>query len=113
MFIKPETLPDEVPPISAVTDQKELCERYSAPAPPASTMTARRVSCACEPITRKIAARIIANTATKLRPARGPLLFVIASLTRPPKGEQRAIAMKGNIEYNALVFRLRPRTSAR
>ncbi len=27
MFMKPETLPEEAPPMSAVTDQKELCER--------------------------------------------------------------------------------------
>src|SRR5689334_7837455 len=37
MFISPDTDPEDAPAISAVTDQNELCERYSAPAPPAST----------------------------------------------------------------------------
>src|ERR1039458_7002748 len=37
IFITPETVPAEGPAISAVTDQKELCDRYKAPAPHAST----------------------------------------------------------------------------
>src|ERR1039458_5258107 len=41
-FITPETDPAEEPPRSAVTGQNELAERYSAPAPPASTTVARR-----------------------------------------------------------------------
>jgi len=35
--MKPDTEPEEVPAISAVTDQKELWDKYSAPAPAAST----------------------------------------------------------------------------
>jgi hypothetical protein len=42
IFIKPETDPDDEPAISAVTDQKELCARYKAPAPPANTRLASR-----------------------------------------------------------------------
>src|SRR5512146_492766 len=42
MFMKPETEPEDGPAMSAVTDQKELCERYKAPAPPASTTLASR-----------------------------------------------------------------------
>src|ERR1017187_5669781 len=38
IFMMPETVPAEGPAISAVTDQKELCERYKAPAPHARTM---------------------------------------------------------------------------
>ena len=42
IFMKPETEPEEAPAISAVTDQKELWDKYSAPAPPASTTLASR-----------------------------------------------------------------------
>ena len=42
IFITPDTDPAEAPAMSAVTDQKELCDRYSAPAPPANTTLARR-----------------------------------------------------------------------
>src|SRR5262249_32694571 len=34
MFMNPETDPEDGPARSAVTDQKELCARYRAPAPP-------------------------------------------------------------------------------
>ena|SRR5579859_6254701 len=40
MFMNPETEPEDGPAKSAVTDQKELCARYKAPAPPASTTLA-------------------------------------------------------------------------
>src|SRR5580704_1611958 len=37
IFITPDTDPAEAPAMSAVTDQNELCDRYSAPVPHAST----------------------------------------------------------------------------
>jgi hypothetical protein len=40
--MKPDTEPEEAPAMSAVTDQKELWDKYSAPAPPASTTLASR-----------------------------------------------------------------------
>ena len=40
--MKPDTEPEDAPAMSAVTDQKELCDKYSAPAPPASTTLASR-----------------------------------------------------------------------
>ena len=42
IFMNPDTDPEDAPAMSAVTDQKELCERYNAPAPPASTTLASR-----------------------------------------------------------------------
>src|SRR5579859_7086859 len=98
MFMKPETLPAEAPPISAVTDQKLLWERESAPAPPARTNTASCVFCAREPTMRKIAARASAKTAILQRPARGPHFFAKASFTHPPASEQTAMARKGKVE---------------
>ena len=53
--MKPETEPEEPEAISAVSDQNELCERYSAPAPPARTMLASPALCACEPNVRNTA----------------------------------------------------------
>src|SRR5690349_12877972 len=53
MFITPETDPAEAPPMSALTDQNELCEIYNAPAPPASTMTARATLPTSAPAARK------------------------------------------------------------
>jgi hypothetical protein len=41
MFIVPDTAPAEEPPISALTDQKELCDRYNVPAPPANIRCCR------------------------------------------------------------------------
>src|ERR1039458_6169771 len=38
IFITPETDPAEGPAMPAVTDQKELWDRYTEPAPPATTM---------------------------------------------------------------------------
>src|ERR1017187_10107337 len=49
IFITPETVPAEGPAMSAVTDQKELWERYKAPAPAASTMLASRASATSVP----------------------------------------------------------------
>src|SRR5579884_3823673 len=98
MFMNPETLPADRPPISAVTDQNELWEREGAPAPPANTNTATRVSCAREPITRKAAANIMAMAATPDRPARQPFARAMASLSKPPRGEQTAMEMNGSIE---------------
>src|SRR5689334_16664662 len=72
MFMTPETLPAEVPPRSAVTDQKELAERYSAPAPPARTTVASRASVASGPIARKHAASAMLAHATPQRPMRFP-----------------------------------------
>src|SRR5664280_2604865 len=64
MFITPETDPAERPAMSAVTDQKQLVERYSAPAPPASTMLATRASCARIANTMKPAASAMLTTET-------------------------------------------------
>ena len=49
IFITPEAEPADAPAMSAVTDQKELCERYSAPAPPASATLASRALSTCVP----------------------------------------------------------------
>src|SRR5262249_577581 len=105
--------PDDAPPISAVTDQKELWDKYKAPAPPVRTSTATRALVAVEPITRKIAASAIPNTAIPRRPVRAPLCRLTKSLKMPPSGEHTAMARKGSIEYRALVFRLSSRTSAK
>src|SRR5580704_7492858 len=97
MFIKPETEPHDAPPMSAVTDQKELCERYSAPAPPARTTLATRALATVEPKARNAAARIIATTARPQRPTLFPRHFVSESLTKPPSGQHAAIARNGSM----------------
>src|ERR1700739_3511815 len=50
-----ENTPEFCPAISAEADQKELCERYKVPAPPARTNAASRGLCTCEPTIRKAA----------------------------------------------------------
>src|SRR5207248_4218489 len=94
IFIKPETEPEEGPAISAVTDQKELCARYNAPAPPAKTMLARRALSTSEPRARKMAAIMMTTAAKMQRPTRGPRQRVKRSLINPPIAQPAAIAMK-------------------
>ncbi len=98
MFMKPDTEPAEDPAISAVTDQKELCDKYSAPAPPASTMLATRAPSTCEPKAMKMPATTIANAASAQRPIRGPRHLVSRSLIVPPRRQQTSIARKGSME---------------
>src|SRR5258707_15203045 len=97
IFMKPETEPEKAPPISALTDQKELCERYSAPAPPARITLARRGLPTLEPNARKTPARAIPTTATPQRPQRRPLRRATQSLSRPPSGQLIAIARNGSV----------------
>src|SRR5579884_2855499 len=78
--------------------ERTLGKIEGAPAPPANTNTATRVSCAREPITRKAAANIMAMAATPDRPARQPFARAMASLSKPPRGEQTAMEMNGSIE---------------
>jgi len=70
MFMNPDTEPENDPPMSALTDQKELCDKYKAPAPPASTTLASRALSTFEPNARKTAASAIANAATPHLPTR-------------------------------------------
>src|SRR5216683_2144026 len=97
IFMKPETEPEKAPPISALTDQKELCDRYSAPAPPARMTLASRALPTLEPKARKTPARAIPATATPQRPQRRPLRRVSQSLSRPPSGQLTAIARNGSV----------------
>src|SRR5712671_5195646 len=97
MFMKLETDPEKAPPISALTDQKELCERYSAPAPPARITQANRALATLEPKSRKTPASAIPATATPERPRRRPLRRVSQSLSRPPSGQVTAMARNGNV----------------
>src|SRR5689334_5456779 len=108
--MSPETEPAERPPISELTDQNALCERYKAPAPPASTMLASRASATWVPSATKIAARIIAPQAERQRPTRLPYRCVMRSLTHPPSEQQSAMAANGSMEYPALAFKFNPRT---
>src|SRR5581483_4374461 len=110
MFMSPETVPAEGPAMSAVTDQYELCDRYNAPAPPASTMLASFALSTCVPSATKTAARPMPTAASPHRPIRLPYAFINRSLRKPPASEPPAIAMKGSIEYTALALRSRPRT---
>src|SRR5947209_12965137 len=97
MFIKPETDPEEPEAISAETDQKALCERYSAPAPPARMTLATRAFAAREPSTRKIVVSPRPRNAMLARPIRFPYRRVSASLMAPPSGLQMAMARKGKV----------------
>src|SRR5262249_9503768 len=72
MFMTPETVPADEPARSALTDQHELCARYSAPAPPARTMLAISGSAACVPSAMKMAATPMPTTAIPQRPMRLP-----------------------------------------
>src|SRR6267378_6506905 len=97
MFMKPDTEPEEPEAISAVTDQKELWERYSAPAPPARTILARRALCTCEPNARKMAVSESANTAMPHLPMRLPYNLVSLSLIAPPSGLQAAMVRNRSV----------------
>ena len=97
IFIKPETDPEELPAMSAVTDQKELCERYNAPAPPANTTLANRALWTSAPNTRNAPAVAMAAAARYQRPIRGPYMRVNRSLSVPPNGQQAAMARNGSI----------------
>src|SRR6266550_3590977 len=111
--MKPETEPEEPEAISAVSDQKELCERYSAPAPPARTTLANPALCTWEPNVRKTAVNRSAKTAMPHRPTRFPCNFVSLSLIAPPSGLHAAIERKSNVVYDALAFKFNPRTLAK
>src|SRR6266481_6234293 len=63
ILTRDEITPESRPAISTETDQKLLCERYSAPAPPARMNPASCGLRTCDPITRKIAVRQSANEA--------------------------------------------------
>src|ERR1700730_5912018 len=97
MIMNPETDPENPPAISAQTDQKELCERYSAPAPPASTTLAKRALCTLEPKARNTPASPSPIKATPHRPMRLPARRVSQTLTSPPRGQHAAIARKGSV----------------
>src|SRR5579862_3424557 len=98
MFIKPETVPEDGPAMSAVSDQKELCDRYNAPAPPASTTLASLALLTREPKARKIPASAMANAASAQRPTRAPFHFVRRSFKTPPSRHAINIAVNGSIE---------------
>src|ERR1017187_8138791 len=97
MFIVPDTAPAERFPISALTDQKELCERYNMPAPPANTRLANCALATCDPSAIKRAASPMATDANKHRPMRLPYDRVSTSLIQPPSNDPTAMAMKGSI----------------
>src|ERR1035438_6488892 len=97
MFIVPDTAPAERFPISALTDQKELCDRYNMPAPPDSTRLANCALATCAPSAIKSAANPMAAEANKHRPTRLPYDRVSSSLIQPPSVDPTAIAMKGSI----------------
>src|SRR5258708_20713376 len=84
IFMKPETEPEKAPPISALTDQKELCERNSAPAPPARITLPRHALPTLEPKATKHPAKAIPATATPHRPQRRPLRRESQILSTPP-----------------------------
>src|ERR1700685_2107624 len=67
-----ENTPELRPAISAETDQNELCETYSAPAPPARMTPANCGLCTLEPSTRKTAVNKNATAASPQRPTRSP-----------------------------------------
>src|SRR5271157_400180 len=98
MFMNPETDPADVPAISEVTDQNELCDRYSAPAPPARIRLAKRVSRAYVLVAIKIVHSAMLAAATQQRPTRLFTRSVTKSLIHPPSGEQTAIARNGSME---------------
>src|SRR5260370_30529935 len=97
MLMKTETEPEERAAKSAVTDQNELWETYSAPAPPARTTLAIRAFSASAPEATKIPARRIATDASTQRPKRGPCQRVRYSLIRPPRMQNTAIATDGSM----------------
>src|SRR5258708_25774648 len=102
--MKPETEPEDPEAMSAVTDQNELCERYSAPAPPARTILAMRALCTCEPTARKTAVKKSPKTAMLHLPMRFPYSSVSLSLIAPPSALHAAIARKASALYTTLPF---------
>src|SRR6266436_2451990 len=110
MFIKPDTEPEDPEAISAVTDQNELCERYSAPAPPARTTLASRALCTCEPNVRKTAVKRSPKTAMPARPIRFPYKRVSLSLIAPPSGLHAAMDRQRSVVHDPLAFSSKPRT---
>src|SRR5258706_384972 len=113
MFMKPDTEPENDPPMSALTDQKELCDKYKAPAPPANTTLARRALSTLEPNARKTAASAIANAATPHLPTRRPALRVSMSLRTPPSGHEIAIARKKSASRDVPSCRPRGKETGR
>src|SRR5467141_4395958 len=97
MFMKPDTEPEDPEAISAVTDQNELCERYSAPAPPARTTLASQALCTCEPKVRKTAVKRSPKTAMPPLPIRFPYSRVSLSLIAPPSGLHQAMVRKSTV----------------
>jgi hypothetical protein len=70
IFIVPETMPEYSPAKSAVTDQKQLWDKYKAPAPHAKTMLAVCALCVLDPARRSTAVNARANAGRKHRPTR-------------------------------------------
>src|ERR1700719_228 len=97
MFMNPDTEPENEPPMSALTDQNELCDKYKAPAPPARTTLASRALSTLEPNARKMPASAMAKAATPHRPIRRPAVRVSMSLMTPPSGQEMAMARKGSV----------------
>src|SRR6266404_7443360 len=106
MFMNPDTEPENEPPMSALTDQKELCDKYKAPAPPASTTLASRALSTLEPNARKTTASAIAKEATPHLPTRRPAPRVSMSLRSPPSGQEIAMAKIGraHVELQSLAY---------
>src|SRR5258706_1962924 len=98
MFIKPDTDPAALFPISALSDQNELCDRYNAPAPPARKNVASCALSTVVPNPTKAAASNMAMDAKTHRPARRPTFRETMSLIQPPSAEPTAIAMNGSME---------------
>src|SRR5690348_7135536 len=98
MFITPETEPAALLPISALSDQNELCDRYNAPAPPARKKLASSALSIRVPRATNNPARTIAPAAYVHRPARAPMRRDITSLSHPPPDDPSAMAMNGSME---------------
>jgi hypothetical protein len=84
MFITPETDPAALFPISALSDQNELSDRYNAPAPPARNKVASYALSTLVPNPTKAAVSSMAMDAKTHRPARGPSLRKTMSLNGVP-----------------------------
>src|SRR5665213_1240708 len=110
MLIMLENGPELIPAISIATDQKELCERYRAPAPPARINPAAAGLLAREPSRRNAAVRQSALDASQQRPARRLQRRDSQSLSTPPARQHTVMQRNGNIAYRALAFRFTART---
>ena len=97
IFMNPDTEPEKGPPMSALMAQKELCERYNAPAPPARMTLANGALSTMDPHARKMPVRPSPTAATPHLPALRPTRLVRKSATRPPSAQPTAIARKGSV----------------